>query len=321
MSAYEEVLRFCWNGHKQFPHIDSREYINELANTIHSDKKSQGLVIGGPKDSGKTTGIVFMSEAASKLGRHVLQLNLKGAVETMQIRILLRDFAHKLMSTIKEMDINVQKCVYNNISQCQGIDQSWGVAIDSMKAIITALGIGSLITAISNIVEFVGWKWYFALMIFLLILVWAASEISATVRYWIYFFGFSIQYRIENSDWSTAFCCLNAIGQCNIKPILIIRDVKNFASRHLHQFFANVEKSKERKNTYNFALIIETSDNLWMSEAIMDTSNSAFKFYYLSPMSYQMGKIEMVSKYHMFDEKMYDELYTSYCNLKPLYLL
>ena len=41
----------------------------------------------------------------------------------------------------------------------------------------------------------------------------------------------------------------------------------------------------------------------------MDTSNSAFRFYYLPPMIYQMGKVEMVSKYHMFDEKMYDELY------------
>ena len=204
LSTYEEVVRLCWNEHKQFPHIDSREYINEQAKTIHSNKKSQGLVIGGPKDSGKTTGIIFMSKAAIKVGRHVLQLNLKGAVEIMQIRTLLSDFAHKLMSIVKEININAQKCVYDNISQCQGIGQSWGVVIDSMKAIITALGIGSLVTALSNTVQFVGWKRYFALLMFLLILVWAASEISATVRYWIYFFGFSIQYRIENSDWSTA---------------------------------------------------------------------------------------------------------------------
>ena len=230
LSTYEEVVRLCWNEHKQFPHIDSREYINELAKTIHSNKKSQDLVIGGPKDSGKTTGIMFMSKAAIKLGRHVLELNLKGGVEITQIRTLLSDFAHKLMSIVKEININAQKCVYDNISQCQGIGQSWGVVIDSMKVIITALGIGSLVTALRKTVQFVGWKRYFALLMFLLILVWAASEISATVRYWIYFFGFSIQYRIENSDWSTAFCCLNAIGQCSIKPILIIRDVKNFES-------------------------------------------------------------------------------------------
>ena len=31
-------------------------------------------------------------------------------------------------------------------------------------------------------------------------------------------------------------------------------------SRHLHHFFAIVEKNKERENAYNFALIIETLD-------------------------------------------------------------
>ena len=132
---------------------------------------------------------------------------------------------------------------------------------------------------------------------------------TGTVRYWIYFSGFSIQHRIGDSDWSTAFCCLNAIGHCTIKPILIIRDVKNFESHHLHRFFATVEKRKERENANYFTLIIETSDNLWMNEAIMDTSNFAFLFYYLPPMTYQVGKEEMVSKYGMFNEEMYDELY------------
>ena len=72
------------------------------------------------------------------------------------------------------------------------------------------------------------------IFIILLILVWVASEISVTVRYWIYFSGFSIQHRIGNSDWSTAFCCLNAIGNRNVKPVLIIRDVKKIESRHVH---------------------------------------------------------------------------------------
>ena len=311
MNTYEQIVNSCWKENKQFPHINSRQYIQELANTIHagSDQKSQGLVIGGPKDSGKTTGIIFMSKAAIQLGQDVLQLNLKGAVEVMQIKTLLNNFAHNLMNKIKGMNINGQKCVYDNISQCQGIDQSWGVVIDSIKAIITALGIGSVITAVTNTVEFIGWKWHLALLIMLLILVWGASEINSTVRYWIYFSGFSIQYRIGNSDWSTAFCCLNAIGHCNIRPILIIRDVKNFESQHLHQFFATVEKRKERENANSFALIIETSDNLWMNEAIMDTSNSAFNFYYLPPMTYQVGKEEMVNKYSMFNEETYDELY------------
>ena len=50
-----------------------------------------------------------MTKAAIKLGRDVLQLNLKGAVEFMQIKTLLNNFAHKLMSKIKEINIKGRK--------------------------------------------------------------------------------------------------------------------------------------------------------------------------------------------------------------------
>ena len=52
----------------------------------------------------------------------------------------------------------------------------------------------------------------------ILMLTWLASEINATVRYWIYFSSFAIQYRIENSDWPIAFYYLNAIGKCYMDP-------------------------------------------------------------------------------------------------------
>ena len=85
-----------------------------------------------------------------------MQINLKRAVEFLQIKTLLNNFAYKLMNKIKKMDISIQKCVYNNISQCQGIEQSWGVVIESMKAIISALGIGLLWSAVTNSVKFAG---------------------------------------------------------------------------------------------------------------------------------------------------------------------
>ena len=35
------------------------------------------MIIGGPRDRGKTTRLVFLSEAAEKLGHDVFHINLK----------------------------------------------------------------------------------------------------------------------------------------------------------------------------------------------------------------------------------------------------
>lgn len=62
----------------------------------------------------------------------------------------------------------------------------------------------------------------------------------------------------------------------------------------------------------NFSIILETSDNLWMKQCYADTSNSAFKFYYLLPMSHLEGQKEMVTRYEMFDNGSYDHLYSQF---------
>lgn len=42
--------------------------------------RNQVLIIGGPKDSGKTTGIMFISQAAIREEHYVVDLDLKGKV-------------------------------------------------------------------------------------------------------------------------------------------------------------------------------------------------------------------------------------------------
>ena len=49
-------------------HLDSKVYIIELANYISDDTVSNTLLVGGPKDSRKTKGLVFMLRAARRLG-------------------------------------------------------------------------------------------------------------------------------------------------------------------------------------------------------------------------------------------------------------
>ena len=58
-----------------------------------------------------------------------------------------------------------------------------------------------------------------------------------------------------------------------------------------------------------FPVIMETSNNLWMEKVHSDTSNSAFMFYYVKPMTYREGMQELVERYRLFNKETYDYLY------------
>ena len=79
LNSYEEVKDFWWNHLNTLPHLDSKEYIHNLIDFINDEdsKISYCLIVGGAKNIGKTSGIIFVSEAASRLGHDVFHLNLK----------------------------------------------------------------------------------------------------------------------------------------------------------------------------------------------------------------------------------------------------
>jgi len=128
-----------------------------------------------------------------------------------------------------------------------------------------------------------------------------------------------VRQNIAGSNWNEIFCFLNAIESCDYyKPILIVND-KNFGKENLNDFFQALQVVKNTGTTGKshfptrkplFPIILETSDNIWMEGLHSGTSNSAFQFYYLEPMTYLEGKHAMVMKFEMFDEKTYEYLYT-----------
>ena len=59
--------------------MDSKEYIEKIFVT-NSTAKTRILSIGGSKDSGKTTGIIFLSCATINSGYYVVEQDLKGKV-------------------------------------------------------------------------------------------------------------------------------------------------------------------------------------------------------------------------------------------------
>lgn len=101
-----------------------------------------------------------------------------------------------------------------------------------------------------------------------------------------------------------------------------MREVKNLEDKHSLSFFDSLHSVKEYNGFMvkgDFPILIETSDNLWMQKVYVDTSNSAFDFYYMPPMPYIEGKEEMVDKYGLFDGATYDYLYSHFGGHVRLY--
>ena len=127
LNSYEEVKDFWWNHLNTLPHLDSKEYIHKLVDFINDEdsKISYCLIVGGAKDIGKTTGIIFVSEAATRLGHDVFHLNLKTIGDMLDVGEVLRDFSWDVMEAIHNMnDVGKLKCVYNNMMKCRKIKQS-----------------------------------------------------------------------------------------------------------------------------------------------------------------------------------------------------
>ena len=82
--SYEVIVNATWTR-KEVPHLDSKAYITALVKYISDDTISDTLLVGGPKDSGKTKGLVFVLLAARKMGYAVFELNMKRSVDEQSL--------------------------------------------------------------------------------------------------------------------------------------------------------------------------------------------------------------------------------------------
>ena len=317
MNAYEKItgswLPKYTDGHKLPPRLDSKEYIETMARYVSQSGSfyntgKRVLIVGGPKDSGKTNGIIFLSRAAEDVGYHVINLNLKGLVDA---KSALEMFSWQFIEDVYNMNDAQFSCVYVELLRCPAIERSWGMFFDKVVTLAMTIGVATISYLFQR-------KWYEILLLFLIVgtIAYCLNEYNPKILHHLSFTAFSIQERISNGDWPTIICSINAIANCHtMGPILFIRDVKNLQPKYLHMFFQSLHVLKEDKarqitQKAEFPIILETSDNLWMSEAHEDTSNSAFIFYYLSAMSYKAGKEEMVSRFNLFSNQTYDDLYS-----------
>ena len=340
--AYKEINSFDWTEYAEnltlgkddigwvvkVPHLDAKEYIDTLIAYV-CRRATRTLIVGGPKDIGKSMGISFVRRSALKAGFTVFQMNLKGKIEEVDIKKVVYD----LSWDITEMMMNVEEnkemaCMLEQVQLCHIIKQSWKLPYQYfveyihywIPAVVSILSLSVVLAMWSSLrhVIMICLSKHLKLSLSLAVLMIALLSYVQWPWYFIQikYFLLLIQTRASEGDWSTMFCCLNSIKHCTSNgPILIIRDVKNLQPQRLHNLFSILESRKERNeisDKIDFPTIVETSDNLWMNKLQSDSAKMAFKFYYLNPMSYNDGKKELVDKFSLFNESLYKNLYNEW---------
>ena len=342
--AYKEINSFDWTEYAEnltrgkrdirwvakVPHLDAEEYIDTLIAYVCGEA-SRTLIVGGPKDIGKSKGISSVRRSALKAGFTVFQMNLKGKIQEADIKKAV----YYLSWDITEMMMNVEEnkemaCMLEQVQLCHIIKQSWKMPfqyfveyihywIPAVVSILSFLTL-SVVLAMWSSLRHVIMIWlskHLKLSLSLAVLIALLSYVQLPWYFiQIKYFLLLIQTRASEGDWSTMFCYLNSIKHCTSNgPILIIRDVKNLQPQRLHNLFSILESRKERNeisNKIDFPTILETSDNLWMNKMQSDSAKMAFEFYYLNPMSYNDGKKELVDKLSLFNESLYKNLYNEW---------
>ena len=104
------------------PFLDHNNYVEELARTIA--KHDHILIVGGPRDVGKSAGLVFMGDAAQQVGYSIIDINLKGTASYAHVRTLMKQVSWEIVD--KLMSIEDYKCVITNLLTCRAMrDKYW----------------------------------------------------------------------------------------------------------------------------------------------------------------------------------------------------
>ena len=105
VNSYKVVVNATWAG-KVVPNIDNKAYVITLVKYI-CDDTANTLLVGGPKDSGKTMGLVFVLRAAKRIGYPVFELNLKGSMDEQSVKRVMEDFSWQFTEFLKTLEIVV----------------------------------------------------------------------------------------------------------------------------------------------------------------------------------------------------------------------
>lgn len=221
--------------------MNNKDYIRRMASFISEGfPENKVLVVGGPKDSGKTTGILFLSQAAVEAGYYVIHLNLKATTDSSDVKRQLEYFYSDLLNSIIGMDTG---CILYNILSCPAIQRTWSAYFVQAMQLLVTMGVGGGLVYLFQKILTLRWLYITVLTVILSFFIYHTD-----VLYRLSFSVLQIEGCFSNGDWSTISCSLNAINKCDSRVlILFIRDIKN-SNRIIYTSFLNTyTKLKKRK--------------------------------------------------------------------------
>ena len=117
-----EVVGDPWVSHK-FPFIGSKRYLQDLAKYVGNQNFKHAMVVIGPKDGGKSTGISKMTIQWRHIGHIIIDLNLKGLYEANG-DVAMSQISRQLKAQLSLLDISsyidicdllCEKCPFRHI--------------------------------------------------------------------------------------------------------------------------------------------------------------------------------------------------------------
>ena len=233
LNVFDKYLEEYWHNmsdhESTLPFLDNRDYVEELARTIVTHRRV--LIVGGPRDSGKTTGLLFMAGAAKRVGYSIIDINLKGKARVVDVNVMMKVVAREFVDTLTR--IEDYKCVITDLLACPAMsEQYWQALYDQIVIVIrepvktitwispiTLLAIWTYIRRhvwkITPLVILLGLLFLFLLLFFYM----PVHRVVYSVTL--------LREKIEQNDWVNMFCCLRMIKHCSPPgPLLIVRDVK-----------------------------------------------------------------------------------------------
>ena len=301
------------------PYINSRIYLRDLVQYVAVEKPQFAKVVIGPKDAGKSTGILKLEKEWKQLGHVIVDVNLKGTSHCVNGRKAMQFISKELMAQIIKFDIRSYSEIYSCTSKKCYNQWSFGVV-----AMWIAQNINHFLYAAVTIVAML-YRYYDRIQTSLFyrnhpVTFWtgviAAIAIFAIV-FMVWFVFPHVVYEaiqplninLESGDWSTLICYMNCISvvKPNNRTILIIREIMNFENTTLQECMKAMERFKE--NVISFPVILETSDFLWFQLPAIKKSRSSFEPYLTKEMSLKEGEEELVVRTKMFTFKDFRMIY------------
>ena len=109
------------------PFINSKQYMEELAEHVAMEEPIHVKLIIGPKDAGKSTGIMKLIPKWKELGHVIVDSNLKGLSHSINRETAMKMLSNQMMEQLINFDVATYGRIYGCTSDRCG--NNWGVGM------------------------------------------------------------------------------------------------------------------------------------------------------------------------------------------------